>query len=319
MRNVILFNVTAFIYFLSSIIFICHIIYNKNDKLYLAAKIFTICGFIIHTTGIIFRIIESGHAPFANLYESLIYFSWIIILFYIYAQFKYQLKSLGVFVVPLSFLAILYAKTFSSDIQPLVPILQSVWLEIHVAVIFIGYGGFVVSYGCALLYLLKIENKWAFFSAALNICIITTLIFYFLLKIKFNQGIISMFIFIGVFVFVCYLLYKNEKKLKERLPPIDVVDKVNYNAAVYGFIFLTGGIIAGAVWADSAWGSYWSWDPKETWSLITWFIYAAYLHARKTSGWSGIKAAYISVYGFWAVVFTYFGVNFLLPGLHSYN
>lgn len=319
MKNIILFNITAFIYFSASILFICHLFYNKKAELNSAAKIFTVCGFIIQTAGVIFRILESGHAPFVNLYESLIYFSWIIIIFYFYTQFKYQLNLLGIFVVPLSFLAILYAKTFSSEVQPLVPILQSVWLEVHVAVIFIGYGGFAVSYGCALLYLLKSESRWAFLSAVLNLCIVAALIFYFLLKIKFNQSIMNVFVSGGIFVSVCYLLYKNEKNIKERLPAINVVDRVNYNSAVYGFIFLTGGIIAGAVWADSAWGSYWSWDPKETWSLITWFIYAAYLHARKTSGWSGIKAAYISVYGFWAVMFTYFGVNFLLPGLHSYN
>ena len=233
-------------------------------------------------------------------------------------QFKYQFNYFGIFVVPLSFLAIIYSKTFSSNIQPLAPILQSIWLEIHVAVIFIGYGGFAVSYICALFYLFKLEDNWAFFSAALNISIIAALIFYFLLKIKFNQSIMSVFIFWGVFVSVYYLLFKNKKMLREIFPAIDLMARVNYDAAVYGFIFLNGGIIAGAVWADSAWGNYWSWDPKETWSLITWFIYAAYLHARKTPGWSGVRSVYISVYGFWAVIFTYFGVNFLLPGLHSY-
>ena len=86
----------------------------------------------------------------------------------------------------------------------------------------------------------------------------------------------------------------------------------------FGFLFLTVGIITGAVWANSAWGTYWSWDPKETWSLITWFIYAIYLHCRYMRGWSGKKAAWISVIGFASVIFTYIGVNFLLSGLHSY-
>jgi len=88
---------------------------------------------------------------------------------------------------------------------------------------------------------------------------------------------------------------------------------------VFGFIWLTAGIITGAVWANSAWGTYWSWDPKETWSLITWFIYAITLHARYTRGWSGTRIAYLAIFGFLAVLFTYYGVNFILSGLHSYG
>ncbi|MFH1288699.1 MAG: c-type cytochrome biogenesis protein CcsB [bacterium] len=319
MKSVICFNLSAIIYFLVSIFFICHLIYNKRDKLNLTVAGLTIFGFIIQTTGLVFRVIESGHAPFVNLYESLIYFSWAIILFYFYTQFKYRLFELGIFVVPLSFLALIYAKTLSSDIQPLVPILQSIWLEIHVAVIFIGYAGFAVSYGCALLYLLKSGDKTAFLSAILNICVIVALIFYFLLKMKFNRGIISVSVSAGISVFVCSLLYKKVNFFKERLPAINVVREINYMSAAYGFVFLTGGIIAGAVWANEAWGNYWSWDPKETWSLITWLIYAAYLHARKTSEWTDVESVYITVCGFWVVMFTYFGVNFLLPGLHSYG
>ncbi len=96
------------------------------------------------------------------------------------------------------------------------------------------------------------------------------------------------------------------------------MDRLIYQAVVLGFIFLTLGILTGAVWADQAWGRYWSWDPKETWSLITWFIYAGLLHARLVKGWAGRRIAWIAVLGFMAVLFTYFGVSFLLSGLHSY-
>ncbi|BBO68872.1 c-type cytochrome biogenesis protein CcsB [Desulfosarcina alkanivorans] len=102
------------------------------------------------------------------------------------------------------------------------------------------------------------------------------------------------------------------------IPKLDVLDELTHQMVLFGFLFLTGGIITGAVWANSAWGSYWSWDPKETWSLITWFIYASLLHARLMRGWQGKQIAYLSLVGFAAVLFTYFGVN-LLPGLHSYG
>jgi cytochrome c-type biogenesis protein CcsB len=103
-----------------------------------------------------------------------------------------------------------------------------------------------------------------------------------------------------------------------RLPTLEALDELTHQLIVFGFLFLCVGIITGAVWANSAWGRYWGWDPKETWSLITWFIYASLLHARLTRGWRGRRIAYLSIIGFAAVLFTYFGVN-LLPGLHSYQ
>jgi cytochrome c-type biogenesis protein CcsB len=110
----------------------------------------------------------------------------------------------------------------------------------------------------------------------------------------------------------------EEGSLLSRLPEPPVLEELTYQMVVFGFLFLSAGIITGAVWANSAWGRYWGWDPKETWSLITWFVYATLLHARLMRGWGGRRIAYLSVIGFAAVLFTYFGVN-LLPGLHSYG
>jgi cytochrome c-type biogenesis protein CcsB len=106
--------------------------------------------------------------------------------------------------------------------------------------------------------------------------------------------------------------------LLDRLPSSGVLDELTHQLVMFGFLFLTAGIITGAVWANSAWGRYWGWDPKETWSLITWFVYAILLHARMMRGWRGKRIAVISIVGFAAVMFTYFGVNYL-PGLHSYG
>ncbi len=123
---------------------------------------------------------------------------------------------------------------------------------------------------------------------------------------------------------VLYLVQERQLKSKHtgslfhRLPSLDVLDRLHYRSLTIGFPLMTFGIITGAIWAESAWGSYWSWDPKETWSLITWFIYAAIVHARVTVGWRGRKAAYLSVIGFSAILFTFFGVNLLLGGLHAY-
>ncbi len=141
-------------------------------------------------------------------------------------------------------------------------------------------------------------------------------------------------------VFVCFLAYSafaiafcvsimflikkkadksgNGKGLAKILPNINILDELGYQLVMFGFLFLTAGIISGSVWANSAWGRYWAFDPKETWSLITWLIYAALLHARFIRGWKGEKIAWVSIIGFISVLFTYFGVNYL-PGLHSYK
>jgi cytochrome c-type biogenesis protein CcsB len=121
----------------------------------------------------------------------------------------------------------------------------------------------------------------------------------------------------------CMYLFKQrdtegKSNLLAHFPNAKILEELNHQMIMFGFLFLTAGIITGAVWANSAWGRYWGWDPKETWSLITWFIYASLLHARMMRGWGGKRIAYLSIIGFCAVLFTYFGVNYL-PGLHSYG
>jgi cytochrome c-type biogenesis protein CcsB len=123
---------------------------------------------------------------------------------------------------------------------------------------------------------------------------------------------------------ILYLIQEHQLKAKKmgaitrRLPSLKVLDDLNYQALKFGFPLLTLGIITGAIWAEYAWGRYWNWDPKETWSLITWFLYAALLHQRLTVGWRGRKAAIMAIVGFLAALFTFLGVNLLLPGLHTY-
>jgi cytochrome c-type biogenesis protein CcsB len=141
--------------------------------------------------------------------------------------------------------------------------------------------------------------------------------------------VITCFVGYAAFAVACgigvmYLL-KDRKtgetpgSLLASLPELKVIDDIIHKTLVFGFLWLTAGIITGAVWANSAWGTYWSWDPKETWSLITWFVYAATLHARFTRGWGGRRIAWLAIIGFISVIFTYYGVNFLLSGLHSYG
>ncbi len=237
-----------------------------------------IIGLLIHSVGLILRWLEThqtgyGYVPLSNMYESLIFFSWTIVLIYLILEFKYRQKIIGVFITPFAFLAIALTSIIpgiDAKITPLMPALQSNWLTIHVTTCFFGYAAFAVSFGVSILYL-----------------------------VRDREG-------------------SPKEGGSKWLPSTQILDEINYKSIVIGFPMLSLGIITGAAWANYAWGSYWSWDPKETWSLITWFVYAAFLHARFTRDWRGRKAAILSIVGFVAVLFTYFGVNYVLSGLHSY-
>lgn len=269
-------NYITFFYFFSFLFYLLLMIVEKKmfGKI---ATIITAVGFLGHTTAIILRWIESyqmgiGRAPLSNMYESLVFFSWTIILLYLLIEWRIGNKSIGVFATPIAFLIMAYSSFSNDDIEPLLPALKSNWLISHVVTCFFGYAAFAISFGISILYLLKGQ------------------------VIKASENIFSRLI-----------------------PDHEVLEELSYQMVIIGFIMLTLGIITGAVWANSAWGTYWSWDPKETWSLITWFVYAAMLHSRLVSGWRGKKLAVFSIIGFCCVIFTYFGVNLLLSGLHSYG
>ncbi|WP_407310730.1 c-type cytochrome biogenesis protein CcsB [Desulfosporosinus sp. SB140] len=239
----------------------------------------TIIALIADLTTIILRMIISGHPPLSNGYEFLMTFVGGIIAVYLYAEFRYKLKSLGAFVMPIPFVLLMFIiMTMGPEeriAQAIPPALKSQWLTFHVLTAMFAYGAFAVSFGLGIMYLLKSgkEDKPTKGQA---------------------KGIVSYF------------------------PALEVLDDLSYKVVGFAFPLLTLCIITGAIWADYAWGTYWSWDPKETWSLITWIIYAAFLHARLMYGWKGKRAAWMAVFGFAAVLFTFFGVNYLLPGLHSY-
>jgi cytochrome c-type biogenesis protein CcsB len=281
MTSSMLFNVVTLTYMVSMLIFFAFLA-TKNKAIGLTASCAAYFGFIVQTTAIILRWKESyvagrGHAPLTNLYESVIFFSWTIILIYALIEFKYKYRVVGAFVVPFALLGMAWAQLgLESNIEPLVPALQSNWLLYHVITCFLGYAAFAVACGISIMYLVKDKMEGASGDPQAG-------------------GVIAMF------------------------PSTRVLDDLNYKAIMIGFPLLTLGIITGAAWANYAWGTYWSWDPKETWSLIVWFIYAAFLHARITRGWVGKRAAILSVVGFAATIFCYLGVNLFLSGLHSYG
>ncbi|WP_321530811.1 c-type cytochrome biogenesis protein CcsB [uncultured Desulfuromonas sp.] len=278
-----LFNMVTIGYFAAMVLFIAYLA-TRSDMVAKLATLLSLAGFVVQTCAIGLRWYETyqipggaGYAPLSNLYESVVFFSWTILLIYLLIDWKYTQRSVGAFVLPFAFLAMTWAQLrLDSTISPLVPALQSNWLTYHVITCFLGYAAFAVACGVSIMYLIKVGKESPDSDAPAG-------------------GIVSLF------------------------PSAKILDDLNYKAIMIGFPLLSLGIITGAAWANYAWGTYWSWDPKETWSLIVWFIYAAFLHARITRGWAGRKAAILSIVGFAATIFCYLGVNLLLAGLHSYG
>ncbi|MDA8412272.1 MAG: c-type cytochrome biogenesis protein CcsB [Desulfobacteraceae bacterium] len=281
MTSSLLFNITTILYLASMLAFLASIVNRTKPFFGTAGSYLAYGGLLIQTIAIGRRWQESyilgiGHAPLSNLYESVVFFSWTIVLIYGLLDLKYRYRVIGAFVMPFALLGMAWAQLgMKSGIEPLVPALQSNWLLYHVITCFLGYAAFAVACGISIMYLIR-ENHEK-------------------LKDASDQSIVATF------------------------PGSKILDDLNYKSIMVGFPLLTLGIVTGAAWANYAWGTYWSWDPKETWSLIVWFIYAAFLHARITRGWAGRRAAWLSIIGFAATIFCYLGVNLLLSGLHSYG
>ena len=258
------------LFFLSFLVYILYTVFGKNKYIAGTATGLFITGFIFLTLNLSVRTYSAGRAPFSNLYESLISFTWGLVIIYLVVERLYKLNILGLFASAVAVITMLYAATLPKEIEPLIPALQSYWLTFHVLCFVFAYGAFALSCGGGVLYL--------------------------------------------ILSFV-----RKKKDIKEEGPlSLYTIELLIYRIIAFAFPFMTLGIITGAIWADKAWGSYWSWDPKETWSLITWLVYAAFLHARYNNKWKGTVTAIMSIIGFLVVMFTYLGVNFFLKGLHSY-
>ena len=398
----------------------------RQGQLLAGAVLLTRSGLLLHSIAILARWASSGHAPLSDIYEMVLMFSWAVVALHTLAEWKLKLPFLGAITLPIATLALILMQVLPGEIRPLVPALQSTWLQIHVTLAMLSYAGFTISFAAALLFLIKdgvtprnflgwcaalvvggygtivatcvngsmalsmaawdpiahekvmlaprkalmvpLESlgwpfvialvlaaaalalnlgasysprpeswdkaaRWAFL-AALGAQALALV----LLLVKVNGGphylaaysqsfevrlVDSPFLLAGVAtaLFACIawqVLNWKYDSIVGYLPDRDSLDSLIYKTVAISFPLLTFMIIAGAYWANRTWGTYWSWDPKEDWALITWLTYAGYLHMRLTRGWRGRRSAYFAIIGFGIVMFTFFGVTYLLPGLHAY-
>jgi len=250
------------------------------------------------------RWIENGYFPLSNLYESLLFFTWGVTCIGLVLEYKTSLRLIGAIITPLCMFVVGFATLSLPDgmqkAAPLVPALKSNWLMMHVSIMMLSYSTLIIGSLLSILFLIltkgkSVELQGNSIGSGTNINIAENI------NLETNVPITS-----GIF-------------LGKKLNILESLDNLSYRIIGLGFPLLTIGIIAGAVWANEAWGSYWSWDPKETWALITWLVFAAYLHTRITKSWEGKGPAILASIGFVVVWVCYLGVNFLGKGLHSYG
>jgi len=239
----------------------------------------TVVGLAAHILGVVSRGLAVHRVPWGDMYEFVTTVTCVAVIFFLFLMVRYRAYRLGLFVIgPVVILLGLAETVIYTPAGQLPPALQSYWLAIHVTSITLATGAFVVAALFAGVYLLA--DRHAKRAAA-------------------GQPTRADAIF-------------------RILPAPKVIDQLAYRTVLFGFPLWTFGIIAGAIWADEAWGRYWGWDPTETWAFITWVVYAGYLHARATAGWRGRKSAYIQLIGFGCLLFNTIVVSILVKGLHSY-
>ncbi|MEI6404605.1 MAG: c-type cytochrome biogenesis protein CcsB [Actinomycetes bacterium] len=232
-------------------------------------------------TGMLFRGLSAHRLPWGNMYEFSIAAGFSVLLAYCVLSYNRDLRWLGIFVtIPVLLDLGLAITVLYTESAQLVPALNSYWLAIHVTAAIVCVGSFAVAAALSALYLVAERAEIRVANGKAAGCL---------------------------------------GPLAQRLPSSERLDLMAYRIHAFMFPLWTFAVIAGAIWAEAAWGRYWGWDPKETWAFITWVIYAAYLHARATVGWRGRKAAFVALLGFGAIMFNYFIVNMYVSGLHSYS
>ena len=246
-------------------------LFAQKDRFQQAGFVIILAGFALHTIIVGSKALYSGVIPVRNLHETLVFAAWIFAAVFIACKMQTRLKVLGIFAAPIIALVSAAAFMVPDRAFEIETSLTSLWLVVHVMLIFIGMASLTLAAGTGILYLIQKRN----------------------------------------------IKSKKHRFFFKRLPSLEMLDSTGYTFVIIGFTGLTVGLITGFVYAQTVWGRFWSWDPKEVWSAVTWLIYAALLHERLVSRWRGSRAAILAIIGFAAMLFTFLGVNFLLEGHHN--
>ena len=254
-------------------------------------------AFLFHLGGDVTRGIAAGRVPWSNMYEFALTGTMLIVAVFLGVLFRYDLRFLGAFITGLIVLLLGGATlAFYVEITPLADPLKSVWLVIHVFVASLATAFFALAFGLSVLQLMQARRERKMLAAAA------------LASTESSAAAVE-----------ASATVKAGPRYLRTLPSADSLESLAYRFAIIGFIFWTFTLIAGAIWANDAWGRYWGFDTKEVWTFVIWVLYAGYIHARATRGWRGTRSAWLSIIGFSAVMFNFTIVNMFFKGLHVYS
>jgi len=253
------FIATVSLYFAGTAFFLAYLL-RRSEALSKVSLGVTAIGFLTHTLALLSRMMEAGHITLASFHEAMSFFSWALVLVFLFVEFRHRIHVLGSFILPLALISLLSAAALPKEVPTLEPVLKTVW--VHVTLSMLGTVGFAVAFVAGIMYLIQ-------------------------------DGLLKS---------------KRFNVLYAKLPPLDFLDRLNQQSIVMGFPLLTLGIIAGAISAEFARGSYLSWNPEQLWALVTWLFYFVVLMGRLTVGWRAKRAAYLTIIGFAGVVLTFIGV-----------
>jgi cytochrome c-type biogenesis protein CcsB len=280
----------------------------KGSKLPRIAMALTVLAFVVQLAATLMRGFAASRVPWANMYEFAMTGTLIIVAVFLVVNIKLDLRFIGTFVTGFALLFLGLASTrYYVEVVPLPPALQSYWLVIHVFVATLGTGFFALGFALSLAQLLQHKRESANTAALVaSAAPVTT-------------NATATATATGVATPAPKPARRSRLEFLKRLPDSIQLENHAYRLIIIGFIFWTFTLIAGAVWAEKAWGRYWGWDTKEVWTFIIWTIYAGYIHARSTRGWRGTRSAWLAMVGFAAVMFNFTIVNIFFKGLHVYS
>jgi cytochrome c-type biogenesis protein CcsB len=300
------FNVALFAYIAAMVGYFAHLAFGR-DWLWRAASVTAWVGLVANVVSIVARGLAADRTPWGNMYEYSTLFACLTVAVYlVLVEIVYRQRALGGFVMMFAVLTMAIAVSFFYvGPGPLVPALNSYWIKIHVQAAIWGSSLFALGGIATILYLVQDGRERRLATPAPA-------------RPQIMGGAVDLDAPADLVPDASDETTTERSDPGRRLPSAATLDRLAYRIIAFAFPIWTFAVIAGAIWAQEAWGRYWGWDPKETWSFITWTIFAGYLHARATSGWRGRRAAVIALVGFVALLVTYYVVNIWVVGLHSY-
>ena len=291
------FGLTLVLYLAAMLAAFHHLAFRREGSARAATRLAT-AGAAVHLSSIVMRGLAAGRVPWGNMYEYATAVGFLVVAGYLVLERRSGVRTAGGFVLGLVVLSMAAATMLNVPPGPLVPALNSYWIRIHVLAAMTGSSLFILGTVFTVLYLVQDRRARRLTETPAMATVGAGL------PADHAEGADEP--------------VASEEVAPGRLPAPGVLDRLAYRTIAFGFPVWTFAVIAGAIWAEQAWGRYWGWDPKEVWSFVTWVVFASYLHARATVGWRGRRAAVIALVGFVALVFNLVVVNLVVSGLHSY-